>query len=161
MDVTVHFKEEEKMISKPVTAITLFLDKTGTVAALTAAMGCASCFPALGSLASSIGLGVLAHYEGILVTTLLPLFTALVLLMNAIGFFTHKVWYRSLAGVTGPSMILLTLYPLWSYGWSTYLLYAGLGLMLVVSLWDIISPPHKISMAYLITTPVAENEFAG
>lgn len=147
------------MILKPITTLTRFLEKAGVFATLTAAMGCASCFPALGSLASSIGMGFLAQYEGIFVNTLLPFFAAVVLLMNAIAFMAHRVWYRGLAGIAGPMMVLLTLYPLWSYGWSTYLLYCGIVLMLMASMWDIFSPPHKISLFYLTTSPKDYNAF--
>lgn len=119
-------------------------DKTGAFGTLIAAMGCASCFPALGSLAAGLGLGFLAQFEGIFINTLLPLFAAIALGANLLSFFSHKVWYRTLAGITGPAMVLLTMYPLWSYGWSTYLLYAGIILMLVVSIWDILSPPKKL-----------------
>ena len=118
-------------------------DKTGVLGALIAAMGCSTCFPALGSLAAALGLGFLAQYEGIFINTLLPLFAALALAANLLSFFSHKVWYRALAGIAGPSMVLLTLYPLWSYGWSTYLLYAGIALMMLVSIWDIYSPAKK------------------
>ena len=119
-------------------------DKTGALGALVAAMGCASCFPALGSLAAALGLGFLAQFEGIIINTLLPLFAAISLGANVLSFFSHKVWYRALAGITGPGMVLLTLYPLWSYGWSTYLLYAGIALMMIVSIWDIYSPAKKL-----------------
>ena len=119
-------------------------DKTGALGALVAAMGCASCFPALGSLAAALGLGFLAQFEGVFINTLLPLFAAIVLGANVLSFFSHKVWYRTLTGITGPGMVLLTLYPLWSYGWSTYLLYTGIALMMIVSIWDIYSPAKKL-----------------
>ena len=54
-------------------------DKTGALGSLIAAMGCASCFPALGALAASVGLGFLAQFEGIFINTLLPLFAAIAL----------------------------------------------------------------------------------
>lgn len=123
--------------------ISLF-DKTGAIGALTAAMGCASCFPALGSLGAALGLGFLAHYEGLFINTLLPVFAGIALAANVFAFFSHKIWYRTLAGITGPSMVLLTMYPLWTYDWSTYLLYAGIALMLIVSIWGIVSPPRKM-----------------
>ncbi len=119
-------------------------DKTGALGTLIAAMGCASCFPALGSLGAALGLGFLAQFEGIFINTLLPLFAAIALGANLLSFFSHKVWYRTLAGITGPSMVLLTMYPLWSYGWSTYLLYVGIALMILVSIWDIYSPAKKV-----------------
>lgn len=123
---------------------TSLLDKTGAVGSLTAAMGCASCFPALGSLGAALGLGFLAQFEGLFINTLLPIFAAIALIANVFSYFTHRIWYRTLAGISGPIMVLLTMFPLWTYNWSTYLLYFGIGLMIVVSLWDIISPPEKI-----------------
>ena len=135
------------MIKNPFTFVTSLFDKTGVLGTLTAAMGCASCFPALGSLASSLGMGFLAQYEGIFINTLLPIFAAIALAANTFSFFSHKIWYRGFAGIIGPVMVLLTLYPLWFYGWSTYLLYAGIIVMLLVSVWDIVSPPYKISLA--------------
>lgn len=119
-------------------------DKAGALGAIIAAMGCASCFPALGSLAAALGMGFLAQYEGIFINTLLPVFAVIALVANLIAFASHKVWYRTLFGIAGPTMVLLTMYPLWKYYWSTYLLYAGLVLMLVVALWDIVSPPKKV-----------------
>jgi len=124
--------------------LTSLFDKTGALGTLTATMGCASCFPALGSFGASIGLGFLHQYEGLFLSTLLPLFAAFALAANVISFISHRIWYRGLAGIAGPGMVLLTMYPLWSYSWSTYLLYTGIGLMLIVSIWDIASPPHKV-----------------
>jgi mercuric ion transport protein len=147
------------MISKPFHHTSRFFDKAGTLGTLTAAMGCASCFPALGSLASSIGMGFLAQYEGLFINTLLPFFAAVVLIVNIISFINHKIWYRGLAAIAGPIMVLLTMYPLWFYDWSAYLLYAGITLMLIVSLWDIFSPAHKISLFYLTTSPKDYKEF--
>ncbi len=123
--------------------ISLF-DKTGALGAFTAAMGCASCFPALGSLGAAMGLGFLAQYEGMFVNTLLPVFAWIALIANVIAFFSHKIWYRTLAGISGPIMVLLTMGPLWIYNWSTNLLYAGIAMMIIVSIWDIVSPPRKV-----------------
>jgi len=124
--------------------LTSLFDKTGALGTLTATMGCASCFPALGSFGASIGLGFLHQYEGLFLNTLLPIFAWIALGANIFAFFSHKVWYRTLAGIVGPIMVLLTMGPLWSYNWSTYLLYSGIGVMLVVSIWDIFWPPKKI-----------------
>jgi len=119
-------------------------DKTGSVGVLTATMGCASCFPAVGSLGAALGLGFLHQYEGVFINTLLPIFAAIALAANIFIFFKHKRWLRGLLGVAGPIMVLLTMYPLWTYNWSTYLLYTGIVLMLIVSVWNIISPTHKV-----------------
>ena len=123
--------------------ISLF-DKSGSLGVLTATMGCASCFPAVGSLGAALGLGFLHQYEGVFINTLLPVFAAIALAANIFSFFNHKIWYRGLLSIAGPIMVLLTMYPLWTYNWSTYLLYAGIVLMLIVSLWDIFSPTKKI-----------------
>jgi len=124
--------------------LTSLFDKTGALGTLTAAMGCASCFPAMGSLGAALGLGFLAQYEGLFVNTLLPIFAWMALAANIFAYFSHKVWYRTIAGITGPVMILLTMGPLWIYNWSTYLLYTGIAIMLLVSIWDIVSPAKKV-----------------
>lgn len=124
--------------------LTSIFDKTGALGSLTAAMGCASCFPALGTLGASLGLGFLAQYEGIFLNTLLPIFATIALAANVFSFFSHRIWYRGLTGIAGPSMVLLTMYPLWAYDWSTNLLYFGIIVMLIVSVWDIVSPPRKV-----------------
>ena len=144
------------MFNNPFNNITRLFDKAGALGSLTAAMGCASCFPALGSLASSMGMGFLAQYEWVFVNTLLPIFAAIVLAANILAFINHKIWYRGLIGISGPIMVLLTLYPLWFYDWSTNLLYTGIILIMVVSIWDIVSPAHKVCLSRLTTNPIAK-----
>ena len=124
--------------------LTALLENTGALGALTAAMGCASCFPALGSLGAALGLGFLAQYEGLFINTLLPLFAAIALAANIFSFISHRIIHRMLIGIAGPTMVLLTMFPLWTYDWSTWLLYAGIALMLVVAIWDLLSPPSKV-----------------
>ena len=142
------------MFEQTYTFVTRFFDKTGAFGALTAAMGCASCFPALGSLASALGFGFLAQFEGVFVNTLLPIFASIALAANVLSFFAHKIWYRGLLGIVGPIMVLLTMYPLWFYDWSTYLFYTGIALMIAISAWDIVSPAHKYCLANTTTSPI-------
>ena len=118
-------------------------DKTGSFGALISAAGCAFCFPAIASLAAALGLGFLSQWEGLFINTLLPLFAWITLVINALGWFSHKQWHRSLLGMLGPVFLLLSLYPLFQYGWSTYITYSALGLMVAISLWDIFSPANK------------------
>ena len=124
--------------------LTSVLDKTGVIGAITAAAGCASCFPALGALGAALGLGFLAQFEGVFINTLLPIFAGLALVANVLSFFSHRIWYRLLAGIAGPIMVLATLYLFWTDNWSTYLFYAGLAVMLAVAVWDIVSLPRKV-----------------
>jgi mercuric ion transport protein len=106
-------------------------------------MGCAMCFPAIASLGAAVGLGFLSQWEGLFVNTLLPLFAWLVLVINALGWFSHRQWHRSLLGMLGPTVLLLSLYPWFQYGWSSYATYTGIGLMVAVSIWDLISPASR------------------
>jgi mercuric ion transport protein len=118
-------------------------DKTGSFGVLVSAMGCSMCFPALASLGAALGLGFLSQWEGLFITTLLPLFAWLALLINGLGWFSHKQWRRSLLGISGPTLLLMSLYPLFRYQWSTYVTYVAIALMIAVSLWDILSPTNK------------------
>jgi mercuric ion transport protein len=135
-----------------------WFDKTGALGSLTAAMGCASCFPALGSLGAALGLGFLAQFEGVFLNTLLPAFAALALVANILSYFSHRIWYRTLLVCTGPVMVLLSMYPLWQYGWSTYLLYAGITLMLLVSIWDMVSPASRVCSSDLNSCRVGSEQ---
>jgi len=117
-----------------------FFNKSGVVGTIVASMGCASCFPALGALAATLGLGFLASFEGVFINTLLPVFALLALATNIASSVSNRRWLRLVVGISGPVMVLSTLYPLWRYDWSTYLFYAGLALMLMVVIWDMVSP---------------------
>ncbi len=123
--------------------ISRLVDKVGSVGALVSAMGCAACFPTLASLGASIGLGFLSAYEGVFINKLLPLFALIVLMSNLVAWVSHRNYIRLIWGLLGPLMVLATLYLFWTDNWSTYMFYAGLVLMIAVSIWDIISPPAK------------------
>ncbi len=118
-------------------------DKIGALGAVVSAMGCVMCFPAIASLGAAIGLGFLSQWENLFVSTLLPLFAWTALILNGPGWFAHKQWYRSALGMSGPFLLLLSLYPLFQYSWSTYVTYFALALMIAVSLWDIFYPANK------------------
>jgi mercuric ion transport protein len=124
--------------------ISRLADKAGSVGALVSAMGCAACFPVLGSLGAALGLGFLHQFEGVFINTLLPVFAGIVLISNLYAAWFHRRWIRMLWGISGPLMILATFYLFWTDNWSTYMFYAGLIIMIAVSIWDLISPPHKV-----------------
>lgn len=130
-------------MTKPLEFISRVGDKTGSLGALVSAMGCSMCFPAIASLGAAIGLGFLSQWEDLFLNTLLPLFAWLALVINALGWLSHRQWHRTLLGMLGPTVLLLSLYPWFQYGWSSYATYAGIDLMLAVSIWDLLAPAHR------------------
>lgn len=115
-------------------------DKTGVIGAIVSAIGCAACFPALGSLGAALGLGFLSQYEGVFIRILLPLFAVIALLANAISWRRHRNLLRGLLSVTGPLLVLAAVFVMRGMGIrSGFLLYPGLILMIAVAIWDLIS----------------------
>lgn len=130
-------------------------DKTGVIGAIVTAMGCAACFPALGSLAAALGLGFLSQYEGVFIRYWLPLFAGIALVANVAGGLRHRQWHRMLPGTIGPLLVIAAAALMVAYGWPTsWLLYPGLVLMVAVSIWDLVSPPRERS-------PAKNNDSAG
>ena len=127
-------------------------EKLGSVGTIVAAMGCAACFPALASLGAAIGLGFLSAFEGVFINKLLPLFAIIVIVSNIFAWASHQQHIRLVCGLLGPLMVLATLYLFWTDNWSTYMFYLGLALMLIVSIWNIVSPPQKMCNLPAIVT---------
>ncbi len=123
--------------------ITRITDKAGALGSIVSAMGCASCFPAIASVGAAIGLGFLSQYEGLFITRLLPLFAALALLANALGWLSHRQWHRSLLGMIGPTIVLAAMLLFFGNWWTANLLYVGLAFMVGVSIWDFVSPANR------------------
>ena len=133
----------EKIVAftlNPMNLLTRIGDKVGSLGAVISTMGCAMCFPAIASLGAALGMGFLSQWEGLFINTLLPLFAWVALVVNAVGWLSHRQWHRSILGMLGPALLLLSLYPLFQYGWSPYVTYSALALMVVVSIWDIAAP---------------------
>lgn len=120
-----------------------WFERGGTFGTVVAAAGCASCFPALGSVAAALGLGFLAQFEGLFINSLLPAFAAVVFAAHLLALFGRRRVMRAVIGMLGPSMVLATLYLFWTKDWSTPLFYTGLGLMLIVGIWDWVAPARS------------------
>ncbi len=131
--------------------VTRIVDKAGSLGAVASAMGCAMCFPAIASLGAAMGLGFLGQWEWIFINTVLPIAAWVVLTVNALGWFSHHQWLRTALGMLGPVILLLSLYPWFKYGWSAYASYSALGLMVLVSLWDLISPANRRCMGEIVS----------
>jgi len=123
------------------------LDKAGALGSVVAAASCPACFPALASLGAAVGLGFLSEYEGLFLSTLLPLFAGVALVANALGWFVHRQWLRSVLGVLGPALVLAAMLLFFGQWWTARLLYTGLALMVGVSVWDLLSPAHRACSA--------------
>jgi mercuric ion transport protein len=119
-------------------------EKVGSLGTIVSAMGCASCFPVLGALGATLGLGFLAQFEGLFINTLLPLFAVVALLSVLLGWWSHRRHLRGLLGVIGPLLVLATLYLFWTEDWSTNMFYVALTLMFGVSVWDLVDPPRPV-----------------
>lgn len=118
-------------------------DKVGAFGAVIAVMGCSMCFPALAGLAGAIGMGFLSQWEGVFINTLLPIFAVLALAANALAWISHRQWLRSMFGMVGPILLLLSIFPWFLYVWSSYVTYSALALMVFVSIWDLLSPANR------------------
>jgi len=127
----------------PITFITRFGDKFTSLGAVLSAMGCAMCFPAIASFGGALGLSFLGQWEWDLIEIYLPAFAWIALVINALGYLSHKQIYRSLLGMIGPVLLLLSLYPFFQYAWSTYVTYSALGIMVATSIFDFICPANK------------------
>ena len=123
--------------------ITRAADKAGVIGTVVSAAACPACFPALASLGAAMGLGIFAEYEGLFMTTLLPLFAGIALVANALGWLRHRQWRRSVLGMLGPAIVLAALLLFPGQDWFAKLLYAGMACMVGVSLWDLFSPANK------------------
>jgi len=139
---TVHVRLQ-RIRDKVLIVFTRIGEKSGAFGGVVAAMGCAACFPALASLGAAIGLGFLTRWEDLFMTTLIPLFVWIALLASVLGWFSHRQWHRSLLGMAGPTLVLLSLYPWFMYPWFKLTLFAGLSLMVIVAIWDLMSPSHR------------------
>ena len=116
---------------------------TSLVGAFVSVLGCAACFPAAASFGAAIGLGFLTQWESVFVSVLLPLFATIALIINLLGYRTHKQLKRTLFGISGPILVLLWK-PLMHLGLpGATVMYTGIALMLIVSIWDIFSPANK------------------
>lgn len=123
--------------------VTRIADKAGALGSVVSAMGCAACFPAIASLGAAVGLSFLSEYEGLFITKLLPLFAAIALVANGLGWFSHLQWHRTLLGMVGPAMVLAAMLLFFGQWWTARLLYTGLAIMVGVSIWDLVSPAHR------------------
>lgn len=127
-------------------------DKAGVIGTLLGSFGCAACFPAAATIGAAVGLGFLVRWEGLLVRFLIPACAIVVLTATWAGWRSHRQWLRAITGSLGPVMALLGAFGLMGVFGMTHgflpaniaraTFYAGLVVMLLSALWDLIRPAN-------------------
>jgi len=136
-----------------VSTTTRVADKAGVIGAIVGSFGCAACFPAAASIGAAIGLGFLGQWEGLLVRFLVPIFAIVALLANVAGWLSHRQLHRALIGSIGPVLALIGAFGLMGVFAMTHgflaadaargIFYAGLIIMVLAALWDLIRPANR------------------
>lgn len=103
-----------------------FLDKAGTVGAFLAAASCPACFPLLGIVGATLGLGFLRPYEGIMMYVFQGL-VFLSLIGNILSYLKHRRVIPLTIGILSPLVIFFAFY----IRFSNVLIYSGLAGLLV------------------------------
>jgi len=117
------------------------LSPISNLGVLIAASSCGFCFPALGALGASLGLGIFSQFEGAFINYLLPIFAGISLLIAIISWIQYPKNIRLALAMVGPIIVLATLYLFWSYSWRNILFYSGLIIMVVIAISNLVWPP--------------------
>lgn len=147
-------KSNEVVLEAETVSITARVaDKAGVIGTIVGSFGCAACFPAAASIGAAIGLGFLGQWEGLLVRIVVPIFAIVALLANLAGWFSHRQWHRALVGAVGPVLALIGAFGLMGVFGMTHgflaanlargTFYAGLIAMVLVAVWDLVSPGKR------------------
>lgn len=142
-------------------------DKVGVTGAIVGSFGCAACFPAAASIGAAIGLGILSPWEGLFVRILIPVFAIIVLLANLAGWFSHRQWRRVAWGSIGPVLALIGAFGLMGVFGMTHgflpaglargIFYAGLIVMLLVAVYDLIRPGKRCALPGRAEAPARDD----
>ncbi|PHR90766.1 MAG: hypothetical protein COA78_34445 [Blastopirellula sp.] len=90
-----------------------FIDKVGSLGALLSAMACPVCWPLFATLGSSIGLGVLAPWEGVISNYVFPLFVLVAVVGGVISFRAHKQPLPLIVEIVSGLLIIFGIYASW------------------------------------------------
>lgn len=139
--------------------ITRIIGRTGVIGAIVGSFSCAVCFPAAAGLGAAIGLGFLSRWERLFVHWLIPIFSSVALLAAAAGWLFHRQWKRTLLGTIGPVMVLVGVLALTGHVLGKEsargIFYAGLVIMFLAAIWDILNPANRRCAAEDPESPVA------
>lgn len=128
--------------------ISRIADKAASIGSVVSGMGCAVCFPALAGIGATLGLGFLASWERVFITTLIPIFAFIALVANGMTWRIHRQRGRGILGVLGPLLVFAGVLPfqlkLGQYAsYAQFVFYSGLVLMVVSSVWNMMRPVKR------------------
>jgi len=107
-----------------------FIDKVGTTGVLVTAMACPVCWPLFALAGSTLGLGILAPWEGFLMNYVFPPFVVISMLGSYFSYRYHRSLLPLGCGVLSGLLILLGFYA----GWHLTLMYVGIFGLLVAAI---------------------------
>lgn len=110
----------------------LWLDRTGTVGAIIAAMACPVCFPKLALVGAALGLGVFAPFERY-VSIAIQLLVIVALIGHVWAFRRHRNLYLLALALAGTAAVLSAYNYFFLY--IEPLIYSGLAAHLIASVW--------------------------
>ena len=108
----------------------LIIEKFGAIGTLITAMACPACWPLFATVGSTLGLGVLLPWEGILMNFVFPPFVALATVGSVLSFRSHRKRLPLIVGVFSGATIIFGFY----VGWQLLLMYIGIFGLLISSI---------------------------
>jgi len=109
--------------------LTKFIEQSASVGILVTAMACPVCWPLFALAGSSLGLGILAPWEGILMNYVFPPLVMLGAVGSIVSFKSHRKVIPLVVGLLSAAIILFGFY----VGWQLVLMYIGIFGMLLAS----------------------------
>ena len=106
------------------------LEKVGSIGTFITAASCPVCWPLFASIGATFGLGVLAPFEGVLMTIIFPAFILVSILGSILSFINHRSYPPLAVSILSAALILYGFYG----GWHLMLMYIGIFGLLVGSI---------------------------
>lgn len=98
------------------------LEKVGSIGTFITAAACPVCWPLFASIGATLGLGILAPYEGVLMTIVFPAFILISVVGTILSFINHRTYLPLLVSLLSAALVLYGFYG----GWHLTLMYIGI-----------------------------------
>lgn len=116
-----------------------FIEQSASIGVVLTAMACPACWPLFALLGSSLGLGILAPWEGILMNYVFPPFVVLGAVGSVLSFKSHHKVIPLMIGLASAAMILYGFYA----GWLLVVMYVGILGMILASVLSYIEAKKR------------------